>query len=105
MKKVKPHNFPADQILKKYPNGKMRKKKWNYRFAVECLSYIQDMIWPYITMTVQQRAIFFNDPSQEHEVSVKIICGYLLKTKVQGINLRSDKTKGLECYVDADWAE
>ena len=28
----------------------------------------------------------------------------MLKTKTQGLKSKPDKTKGLECYVDADWA-
>ena len=61
------------------------------------------MIKPDITMVVKQCTIFYNDPSQDHEESVKRICKYLLKTKAQGINLRPDKTKVLECYADTDW--
>ena len=58
--KVKPHDCPAYRTLDKYSNGKPRKQKWNYRSAVECLSYIQAMIRPDITMSVQQCAIFYN---------------------------------------------
>ena len=66
-KEVKLHNSPEDKILDKYPNGKPRKQKYNYRSAVGCLSYIQDMILPDITMAVQQCAIFCNELSQEQK--------------------------------------
>jgi hypothetical protein len=55
-------------------------------------------------MATQQCARFCNDPKREHEEAVKRICRYLLKTKDMGLILKPDKSKGLECYVDADWA-
>ena len=35
---------------------------------------------------------------------VKRICRYLLKTRLQGLVLKPDKSKGLECHVDADFS-
>ena len=104
--KVKLHDTPAslECILDNDPNGKPRLQSWNYRSAVGCLSYIQAIIRPDITMATQQCARFCNKPSQEHEEAVKRICRYLLKTKEKGLVLRPDKSKGLECFVDADWA-
>lgn len=39
-----------------------------------------------------------------HEKAVKRIVRYLKRTKDQGLILHVDKTKGLQCYVDADFA-
>ena len=105
-KNVKLHDTPAssDCILDNNPNGKPRLQKWNYRSVVGCLSYIQAIVHPDITIATQQCARFWNDPKQEHEEAVKRICRYLLKTKEKGLVLRPDKSKGLECFVDADWA-
>ena len=69
-----------------------------------CLLYIQAMVQPDITFTVQQCAWFCIDPSLEHEQAVKRICRYLLRTKDKVLVFRPDKSRGLECYVDADWA-
>ena len=104
--RVKLHDTPASEhkLLDNDPNGQMRTQKWNYRSAVGCLSYLQAMIRPDITMAVQQCARFCNNPQQEHEQAVKRICRYLLKTKDEGLIMKPDKTRGLECYVDADWA-
>ena len=63
------------------------------------------MVRPDITMRVQQCARFCNNPRHQHEEAVKRICWYLLKTKNRGIILKPDPTRGLECHVDADWAE
>jgi hypothetical protein len=104
--RVKLHDTPASehQMLDNNPDGAVRSQVWNYRSAVGCLSYIQAMIRPDITMAVQQCARFCNNPQRDHEEAVKRICRYLLKTKDEGLILRPDKSRGLECYVDADWA-
>ena len=39
-----------------------------------------------------------------HEKAVKYIARYLLSTQDKGIHYKPDSTKGLECYVDADFA-
>ena len=62
------------------------------------------MIRPDITFAVQQCTRFCNEPKQEHEEAVKCICPYLLKANDKGLIFHPDKTRGLECYVDADFA-
>ena len=47
---------------------------------------------------------FCNNPSKPHEEAVKRICRYILATRDKGLVLKPDQTKGLECFVDADWA-
>lgn len=103
---IKTHDSPAasDKLLDNNPNAAPRKQHWNYRSAVGCLSYIQSMVRPDITMSVQQVARFCNNPSREHEEAVKRICRYLLRTQQKGLIMKPDLTKGLECWVDADWA-
>jgi len=62
------------------------------------------MIRPDLTFAVQQCARFCNEPRRSHEEAIKRACRYLLKTKDRGLILRPDPTRGLECFVDADWA-
>jgi hypothetical protein len=104
--RTKLHDTPAasDRLLDNDPNGKPGEQSWNYRSAVGCLSYLQAMIRPNTTMPVQQCTRFCNEPKRDHEEAVKRICRYLLKTKDQGLILKPDKSRGLECFVDADWA-
>jgi hypothetical protein len=104
--RVKMHDTPAcdRHLLDQDPDGLSRVSGWNYRSVVGSLSYLQAMIRPDLTMAVQQAARFCNDPLKQHEEAVKRICRYLLKTKDKGIVFKPDKSKGLECYVDADWA-
>ena len=101
---VKLHDCPAISILHDHPTAPPRTQTWNYRSAVGCLSYIQAIVRPDITMAVQQCARFCNQPNKDHEEAVKRICRYLLKTRSQGLVLKPDKSKGLECHVDADFA-
>ncbi|MEM7283838.1 MAG: reverse transcriptase domain-containing protein, partial [Pseudomonadota bacterium] len=103
---VKTHDTPASstQLLDQNPDTPPRKQNWHYRGVVGCLSYLQAMIRPDLTLAVQQCARFCNEPNQDHEEAVKRICRYLLKTKDRGLIMKPDKTRGLECFVDADWA-
>ena len=56
-------------------------------------------------MAVHQCARFNNNPKLSHERAIKRIVRYLLDTKDQGLIYKPDKSKGLECYVDADFAD
>lgn len=104
--RTKVHDTPASStdLLDRDPDGHPHTYKWNYRAVVGSLSYLQAMIRPDITMAVQQCARFCNDPQQQHAEAVKRICRYLLRTKDNGLVFRPDRTRGLECFVDADWA-
>lgn len=104
--KTKMHDTPASdhKLLDNDPNGLPRTQTWNYRSAVGSLSYLNAVIRPDITMAVQQCARFCNSPQKQHEEAVKRICRYLLRTKDRGLNFQPDPQRGLECFVDADWA-
>ena len=55
-------------------------------------------------MAVHQCARFNNDPKLSHERAVKRIVRYLLDTKDKGLVFKPDLSRGLECFVDADFA-
>ena len=101
---IKLHDTPATDVLHDAKDAETRQQQWHYRLAVGCLSYIQAIVRPDINFAVQQCARFCNNPKKNHEEAVKRICRYLLKTKTQGLVLKPDKSKGLECHVDADFA-
>jgi hypothetical protein len=94
----------APQILNKDLMGKPRKKSWKYRTAVVMLSYFQGHTRPDISMPVHQTARFCNDPKLCHEQAITRIGRYLLGSRDKGIKYMVDLSKGLECYVDADFA-
>ena len=55
-------------------------------------------------MAVHQTARFSSDPKISHERAIKRIYKYLQGTKERGMIYKPDKTKGIECFVDADFA-
>ena len=91
-------------LLHKDVSGKPRKATWNYRTAVGMLTYLQGNTRPEISMAVHQTARFCNNPKLSHESAIKRLGRYLYHTKTEGIVYNPDITKGLECYVDADFA-
>ena len=57
-----------------------------------------------IAMPVHQCARFSSNPKRSHEKALKKIVWYLKGTKEKGIILNADKSRGIECYVDASFA-
>ncbi len=68
------------------------------------LSYVQNTSRPEILMVTHQRAQFSNQPMISHEKLIMCIGHYLLDMQKHEIIYKPDKTKGLECYVNADFA-
>ena len=91
-------------LLCKDKNGEPRVRHWKYRSAVGMLNYLQGSTRPDISMAVHQCARFSNDPKLAHERAVLKIGKYLLATKDRGIKFKPDSSKGIECFVDADFA-
>ena len=91
-------------LLHKDTNGIPRNNSWNYRTAIGMLTYLQGTSRPDISMAVHQCARFSMKPMLSHERAVKRIGRYLLGTREKGIVYNPDMSKGLECYVDADFA-
>ena len=91
-------------LLHKDQDGLERKHSWNYRQAIGMLTYLQGTSRPDISIATHQAARFFISPRLSHEQSVHRIVKYLKATKDKSIIFRPDVNKGLECYVDADFA-
>lgn len=67
------------------------------------LFYLQNTSRPEILMVVHQTAHFSNNPMLSHKNLIMRIGRYLLRRRKRGIIYKPDKSKGLECYVDADF--
>jgi len=91
-------------LLHKDLNGVPRVNPWNYRTAIGMLTYLQGTTRPDISMAVHQCARFSVKPMLSHKKAVKRMGRYLLGTLNRGIVYLPDTKKGLECYVDADFA-
>ena len=68
------------------------------------LTYLQGNSCPEMSMAVHQTARFSNIPILLYEKAIKSLGRYLCHTKKEGIIYNPDTSKGLECYVDADFA-
>jgi len=68
------------------------------------LAYLANNTRPELSMAVHQCARFCNEPMLSHERAIKHIGKYLLKDPDRGIIYEPDESKGIECYVDADFA-
>ena len=91
-------------LLSRDLDGPDRQQDWNYRTLTGMLGYLQQTTRPDISMATHQCARFNAYPKLCHEKAIKRICRYLLGTKDNGIIFKPDSSKGLECYVDADFA-
>ena len=91
-------------LLHRDTDGPERKFNWSYRQLVGMLTYLMNSSRPELAMAVNQAARFCNDPKLSHERAIHRICKYLLGTRDKGIIFQPDKTKGIECFVDADFA-
>ena len=68
------------------------------------MTYLQGNSPPEMSMAVHQTACFCNNPLLLHEKAIKRLGRYLSHTIKEGIVYNPDTSKGLECYVDADFA-
>ena len=93
----------ANNILHKDPEGPARKQSWNYRSVIGMLNFLSASTRPDILFAVHQCARFCTCSRLIHEQAVKRIIRYLVKTKDKGIEVNIDESKGIECYVDADF--
>ena len=68
------------------------------------LSYLGNSIRPELQMAVHQSARFLVNPMRSHKLAIMQIGRYLCDNCERGLIFKVDKTKGLEVYVDADFA-
>ena len=92
------------EILHKDESGPDRKQRWSYRSAIGMLNYLTATTRPDCLFASHQCARFSANPKLSHERAVKRIIRYLKGTSDKGLIIKPDITKGIECYVDADFA-
>jgi hypothetical protein len=95
---------PVGKPLLNNLDGVPRKYEWEYRPAIGMLTYLTGSVCPDIAIAVHQCAQFSVSPMRSHEQAVMRIGGYLLSTRDKGMTYKPDSSKGLEVYVDADFA-
>lgn len=99
-----PKDIPVVKpLLQRDDKSKPLKKKIYYIFLNGMLSYLIGTR-PEICMAVNQTSKFCSNLKTYYYNALKRIIKYLIGTKEKGIILKPDILKGLECYVDADFA-
>ena len=68
------------------------------------LNYLEKTSRPELAYSVHQCARFCKNPKLSYERAVHKIVKYLKTTKDKGLIVKLDKTKGIVCHVDADFA-
>ena len=68
------------------------------------LTYLTGSIWPDIAMATHECARFSIIPMRSHELAIMRIRQYLLSTKDRGMIYKPDPKRGLEVFVDANFA-
>ncbi len=80
------------------------KHPWLYCGAVGALSYLGNSVHPDIQMAVHQTTRFSVNSMRLHELAIMRIGRYLCNNCNHGITYKVNKSKGIEVYVDADFA-
>ena len=97
-------NPAVKPILHKDELGPPRKHEWHYRSVIGMLNYLEKTTRAELAFAVHQCARFCENPRLSHEKAVHKIVRYLKSTKNMGMIFKPDVSKGIECYVDADFA-
>ena len=103
---TKPRKIPAasSKILKRHQQSQEHDKSFNYRSVVGKLNYLEKSTRPDISYSTHQCARFVEDPRAEHSTAIRQVVRYIKGTMDKGIIMMPNKQKGLEVYVDADFA-
>jgi hypothetical protein len=91
-------------LLNKDLQGVLRKYDWEYHGAIGMMTYLTGSIQLDIAMAIHQCSRFSFSPMRLHELAVMRIGQYLLLKKERGMFYRPDSARGLEVFVDADFA-
>lgn len=103
---VKTKETPAasSTILKRHQEMETVKPDFNYRSIIGKLNYLERGSRSDIAYIVHQLARFSVEPKRPHVEAVRWLGRYLRGTRDKGTILKPDKSRGLEVYVDADFA-
>ena len=77
---------------------------FDYRSVIGKLKYLKCATCSDIAYATHMCACFVSQPKMKHGQAVRWLGWYLKGTRDKGTILKPDKSKGLEVYVDADFA-
>ncbi len=77
---------------------------FNYRSAIGKLNYLAQITRPDIMDATHQIAKYASDPREIHGEAILYLVRYLKKTRDLGLKIKTDPSKGFECFCDADFS-
>ena len=101
---IKSTPMASSKLLSRHTESEPFDNHFHYRRAIGKLNFLEKSTRADIAYSVHQCARFSESPKREHGNAVKWIGRYLLGTKDKGLIIRTDWSKGLELYVDSDFA-
>ena len=102
--KPKPTPMASSRILSRHSNSEDFDKSFNYRSVVGMLNYIDKGSRSDIACAAHQCARFVENPKVEHGKALRWLARYLKGTRDKGMTYKPDITKGIEVFVDSDFA-
>ena len=104
--RCKKRNIPAPstKTLTRYPDSESFDGSFNYRSVIGQLNYLEKGTRPDIAFQSHQCARYSADPKVEHGQAVRWLGRYIAATADEGLIIEPDESKGLEVYVDSDFA-
>ena len=102
--KSKPIPATSSKLLSRHSESEKFDGSFNYRSIIGKLNYLEKGSRSDIAYIMHQCARFTQDPKKEHRDAIRWLARYLKGTRDKGTILKPVKGKGLEVYVDADFA-
>ena len=94
----------TSKILTRDMNGKSFDKRFHYRSVIRKLNYLEKGTRSDISHITHQCARFSKNPKESHVKAIWWLVRYLKGTKNEGLILNPDRDKGIELFVDANFA-
>ena len=103
---LKEKETPAktSQILHRGEGTKPFDNSFHYRSVIGKLNYLEKGTRSDISYITHQCARFTESPKEIHAKAIRWVARYLKGTRNKGLILKPDRQKGLELFVDADFA-
>ena len=92
------------EVLKRDSEGEDHDATFHYRSVIGKLSHVKRCTRLDLAYIVHQCARFNATPKLIHTKAIKWIGRYLMGTKDKGYVINPNLSKGLQLYVDSDWA-
>jgi len=102
--KVKDTPAMSSRILNRDQNGEPFDNSFHYCSVIGKLNYLEKGSRSDISYITHQCARFTENPRKTHAKAIRWLARYLKSTRRKGLVLTPDPTKGIEVYVDADFA-